>query len=424
MDKPATTRRIRELPPGIEIREGRLGQRLRITFVWLGQRRRETLGIPVTPANIKYAANLRASVEYAIERGQFDYATFFPNSKYARNNAPAIRQRHTVGGLIDSYIDTARRSKSLSPSTIASYARWANSRLKPAWGERFADEVQTTELRAWIAELVAEMEAKSVRNCVGLLSAVLSRAAADSAIPSNPLAPIKLKSVLPRKKKADDDEVDPFNDDEISAILSVFKTPEERALWQFAFATGLRTGELIAIKWGNIDSIRGVIRVEDNVVSAEIGTVEKDTKTGKHRDIPILPAAQAALDTMRPLSRMAGEYIFIHPVTRQRWRDDQQMRKGSWQPALLRAGVRYRNPYQTRHTFASKLLAEGEQEILVAVLLGHATVEMVRRHYGRYIKQTNGISLRGDYSKFGANLGHSDQRKSALIRDSDKKKSA
>jgi integrase len=187
------------------------------------------------------------------------------------------------------------------------------------------------------------------------------------------------------------------------------------ALWQFAFATGLRTGELIAIKWGNIDAINGVIHVEDNVISAEVGTVEKDTKTGKARDIPILPAAQTALNAMRPLSSLAGEYIFIHPNTRQRWRDDQQMRKGSWKPALLRAGVRYRIPYQTRHTFASKLLEQGEQEILVAMLLGHSTVEMVRRHYGRYIKQTGGIKLRGDYSKFVANSWHSDTGKSSLI---------
>lgn len=406
------------MPTGVEIREGQLGRRLRITFIYLGLRRRETLDIPATPANIKYAATLRASVQNAIERGTFDYAEMFPTSKFAEDNARAAKKHHTVGGLIDDYIDTARRSKSLSPSTIASYARWASARIKPKWGERYADEVQTTELRSWIAELVGEIDTKSVRNCVGLLSAVLSRAAADSAIPSNPIAPIKLKSVLPRIKKADDADVDPFNDEEITAILGAFKTPHEVALWQFAFATGLRTGELIAIKWGDIDATRGVIHVRDNVVSGEAGTVEKDTKTGKARDVPILPAAQAALDTMRSISRMEAGYIFLHPVTRSRWKDDQQMRKGSWTPALLRAGVRYRNPYQTRHTFASKLLQAGEQEALVALLLGHSTVEMLRRHYGRYIKQHDGIILRGDYDSFGADLGRLGQRKTALIRKS------
>lgn len=370
------------------------------------------MDIPATLANIKYAGNMVGSIKTAIERQQFDYATFFPNSTYAKRYAPALKKRYTVAELMDSYIDTATKAKSLSPSTLASYRRWANARINPKWGDRFSDDIQTPEIRAWIADLVVEMDAKSVRNCVGFLSAVLNRASADSLISANPLAPIKLKSVMPKKKNAEGSDIDPFNDQEIAAILAACRTPEERALWQFAFATGMRTGELIAIKWGHIDALKGVIRVQDNVVSAEIGTVEKDTKTGKSRDIPILPAAQSALDTMRMISRLVGEYIFIHPVTRQRWRDDQQLRKGSWKPTLLRAGVRYRFPYQTRHTFASKLLENGEQENLVAHLLGHATVEMVRRHYGRYIKQAGGILLRGDYSKFGADLGQYDMQKS------------
>jgi integrase len=403
------------LPAGLEIRTGKTGESIRLTFVWQGKRRRETLDIPVTPANIKYAAGLRASVKNAIERGTFDYAAFFPNSKFAKKSAPERIHRPTVTELVDGYINTAKKGKTLSPSTTASYSRYANARIKPKWGTRIADEIKTTELRTWIAELVGEMDVKSVRNCVGLLSAVLTRAAADSAIPANPLAPIKLKSVLPKRKKPTDEDVDPFTDVEIAAILAAFKTTEEKALWQFAFSTGMRTGELIAIKWGNIDEIRGIIRVEDNIVSADIGTVEKDTKTGNWRDIPILPGAREAIEAMRPFTRIVGDNIFIHPVTRKRWMDDQQMRKGSWKPALLRAGVRYRYPYQTRHTFASRLLAGGEQELLVAKLLGHATVEMVRRSYGRYISQTDTIVLRGDYSSFGADLGQIEDGKSGLM---------
>ena len=79
----ASAKRGSSLPTGIEIREGKNGPRIRVTFVWQGVRRRETLGIPATPANIKYATNLRAAVHNAIERGQFNYAEFFPTSKVA-----------------------------------------------------------------------------------------------------------------------------------------------------------------------------------------------------------------------------------------------------------------------------------------------------------------------------------------------------
>lgn len=137
----------------------------------------------------------------------------------------------------------------------------------------------------------------------------------------------------------------------------------------------------------------------------------------------MLPAAKEAVLAMRSLNRNKTEYLFVTPDG-QRWRDDQQLRKGSWIPALKRASVRYRNPYQTRHTFASKLLIQGEPEQLVAKLLGHSTVEMVRRHYGRFIKEEGGVVLRGDYSKFGADLGQQAQGKPTLIGVNEKTRTA
>ena len=406
MGQSAAPRR-RGLPPGVEIRTGKTGESLRIAFVWQGVRRRESLGIPATPTNIKYAANLRASVQLAIEKGTFDYALSFPNSKTARENVKPVAEKPIVKALVDEYIDVARRSKALSPSTIASYARWAKARVNPKFGHRVVEEIQTPELRTWISELTGALAVKSIRNCVGLLSAVLNRAQADSIITSNPLAPISLKSVLPKQKQnKDEDGVDPFNDAEINIILAACRTIEERALWQFALSSGLRTGELIALKDTDLDEAKGLIRVQDNIVSAEIGTIEKETKTYRMRVIPMLPGAREAITLMKSLPQTDAPYFFTNPKTKRRWLDDQQMRKGSWIPTLKLAGVRYRYPYQTRHTFASRLLMAGEPELLVAKLLGHTTVEMVRRSYGKYIKQSGGLVLKGDYSKFGADLGH------------------
>lgn len=104
---------------------------------------------------------------------------------------------------------------------------------------------------------------------------------------------------------------------------------------------------------------------------------------------------------MKSLPHQDPKFVFVRHKSRKRWLDDQQMRKGSWIPTLERAEVRYRYPYQTRHTFASHLLMSGEPELVVARLLGHTTVEMVRRSYGKFIKQAGGLVLRGDYSNFG-----------------------
>ena len=372
----------------------------------MGGRCRETLDIPATPANIKYAARLRGEVQNQIERGTFDYAATFPGSKKAKLLSVKQAKRYTIGELVEAYIDAARKTQSLSPSSIACYSRWNKARLSPKWGPLYADDVTPGDMREWIVDLIGELAPKSVRNCVGVLSAVLNLALTDTKIKANPLAPIKLKSMMPKRKKADEDKIDPFNDDEITAILNACKTPEEKSLWQFAFSTGARTGELIAFKWRHVDWLHGLVHIQDNVVSAEFGTVEKSTKTeGSERDIPILPGAREALDRMRPISQLLKiGYVFVDPRTGGRWRDEHQLRD-KWCTILRRAGVRYRNPYQTRHTFASRLLMAGEPELLVAKLLGHTTVEMVRRTYGRYIKQPNGITLKGDYSGFGKTEG-------------------
>lgn len=368
----------------------------------------------MTPANIKYAGNLRGEIKNRIERGTFDYAEMFPTSKRAGQKSLSAR-RYTVGELVDEYIDAARKTKSLSPSSISTYVKWQRARLKPQWGDRFVDDVTTTEMRAWIVELISALEPKTVRNCIGVLSAVLTRALNDEQIKSNPLAPISLKSMMPKRKKAsEEDKVDPFNATEIAAILGACKRVHERAFFQFALSTGMRTGELIAIKWRHIDWINSVIRVEDNIVSGEVGTVEKTTKTDVERDIPLLPAARAALEIMRPITAMLknGDYIFTGDG-KNRWRDDSHVRE-RWASIIKLAKVRYRKPYQTRHTFASTLLMNGEPELLVARLLGHSTVEMVRRIYGKYIKQPGGVTLRSTYSEFGACSGQSSPNNSTL----------
>jgi integrase len=67
------------------------------------------------------------------------------------------------------------------------------------------------------------------------------------------------------------------------------------------------------------------------------------------------------------------------------WETDAQIRKTLWQPLCQRAGVRYRNPYQVRHSYASGLLTNGTNPWYVAQQLGHIDVQMVFRIYGKFI---------------------------------------
>jgi integrase len=81
--------------------------------------------------------------------------------------------------------------------------------------------------------------------------------------------------------------------------------------------------------------------------------------------------------------------IFHHPHLNKPWQTNAQIRRIYWTQALKRAGVRYRNPYQTRHTYASMLLSSGENMLWVAKQMGHCDTEMIIKIYGKWIPDLN-----------------------------------
>ena len=99
MDGQTEPRRSRTIAEGVEVRTGKRKESYRITFIHGSQRRRETLNIPVTPSNDRYAVRFRGEIINAIERGTFDYAKTFPNSRVARV-AVASRERRAPEGLL------------------------------------------------------------------------------------------------------------------------------------------------------------------------------------------------------------------------------------------------------------------------------------------------------------------------------------
>lgn len=108
------------------------------------------------------------------------------------------------------------------------------------------------------------------------------------------------------------------------------------------------------------------------------------TKSGE-RHVLLLPPAIDALKAQKEFTYSFKGRVFHNPRTNTPWETDGQIRKTCWKYILKHAGVRYRNPYQTRHTYASMLLSAGENPLWVATQMGHRDTEMIIKHYGRWI---------------------------------------
>lgn len=361
---------------GIELRVTGEAQSIRIRFMFRGMECRETLKLPHTKQNINFAVRLRGEILNAIALNSFIYSEYFPDSANGVKFGCQF-SKATIGDLLRDWLKTSE--KNLSPSTMRGYKQVCRDHLFKQFDEVLITELKPPQLRAWISTL--DSKVKTIRNILTPLRNIIEIAINDDIIQSNPLDRVKLTKILSRDALQSDFVVDPFNIKEINAILAACEG-QEKNLWQFAFATGMRTSEFIALEWSSIDWIGHTVPVERVRVEGITKPYAK-TDAGK-RSIDMRQAAFDALKNQQAHTKLAGGLVFLDPRYDEGWADDQALKK-RWMRILSKAGVRYRNPYQTRHTFASTLLSSGSNPLYVAQQMGHKGTEMIMKTYGRWI---------------------------------------
>ena len=109
-------------------------------------------------------------------------------------------------------------------------------------------------------------------------------------------------------------------------------------------------------------------------------------KRSAKREVKILQPAMHALIAQKQHTYLANKEIFQNPKTNDVWVGDRPIRQGVWKPALRRAKVKYRRPYQTRHTYASMMLTAGESLPWLAKQLGHSSIITTTSIYAKFIK--------------------------------------
>lgn len=350
---------------------------IEITFMYRGVRCRERLALKPTPPNLKRAEQHRAAILHAIATNCFDYAKTFPNSSNAAKFAAVPGDVRTVEEYLDGWLD--RQKSQQKASGYDTYRKIVMGRLIPWFGDLRLSELKRAHMRDKLAEL--EVTNKTLSNIQSVMRSALDDAMHDELIEVNPLAGwTYTKNEPPREQ----DEIDPFSRDEQTAILDAMEG-QGRNLVQFAFWTGLRTSELVALDWGDIDFMRAVVRVQRAMTQNAAGKPEVTKTYAGRREVKLLRAALDALADQKQYTWLAGNEVFQNPRTGERWTGDQPIRKTLWAHALKKAKVRPRYPYQTRHTFASMMLSAGEHPMWVAKQMGHKDWTMIARRYGRWM---------------------------------------
>jgi integrase len=348
---------------GIEVRE----RSIRIAFTFEDRPYRRTLtldGKPLapTPPNIRHAERLAAEIKDKIRLGLFSPAEYFPDG--------ADPGALTVAGQLALWLKTQRLEK----STLAAYG----SAVK-FWGTHLGERLVRSVVHSDVLSALAkrpDLSGKTVNNYVSVLREALALAVKDRILKDNPV------DGVPRAKRQAPPP-DPFTQDEAKAICAYMdRYPAQVVNYTaFRFYTGLRTSELAGLRWPNVDLHSGYIMVAQAIVRGE----EKDsTKTHKARKVLLNSQALAALKRQAEHTRIADAHVFLDPRYGEPWNEERAYRRSYWTPALKALGIRYRKPYNSRHTYATMMLMQGLTPAFCAKQLGHS-VEMFLRTYSKWL---------------------------------------
>lgn len=282
-----------------------------------------------------------------------------------------------MNGFLTRWLEGKR--KHISSSTFDGYRKLVTLRLIPALGDTMVIDLKRKAIRDWLSTL--GVSNKTLSNIQSCLRSALDDATEEELIEVNPLAgwTYSLKEAPPKE-----DDVDPFSPEEQQAVLGAL-SGQARNMMQFALWTGLRTSEPVALEWGDIDWLREEVMVSRAMTQASKGVPEiTKTATGR-RSVKLLKPAMEALKNQKSYPLLADAEVFQNPRTLERWAGDGPIRKTMWVPAMKKAGVRYRRPYQTCHAYASMMLSAGEHPMWVAKQMGHSNWTMIARVYGRWM---------------------------------------
>jgi integrase len=292
----------------------------------------------------------------------------------------------TVGEYLGRWLSDSVRG-TVRASTYERHEGIIRRHIGPALGRIKLKNLTSAHVRSLHREkLDAGLAPATVRKIHSTLHKALSQAVSDGLIPRNAAA-IKAPRPAPG-------EMHPLSTEEARAFLEAARGERFEALYVLAITTGLRRGELLGLRWNDVDLESGVLRVGRALVREGGRYRPGETKTKRgHRSIRLTSWAVSALGAHRKRQleermRFAGLYEdhgLIFATLRGTPVNPENLVKRSFKPLLRRAGLPEIRFHDLRHTCATLLLGSGVHPKFVQELLGHATIAMTLDTFSHFL---------------------------------------
>jgi integrase len=292
----------------------------------------------------------------------------------------ASAARRTLGEAGSAYVDHLEHVMERKRSTIQDYRGHLRRHLVPFFGERPIDKIGPAQVAQYLKrKRSAGLSSKTVQNHLNFLHGVFSFAIKRGWAQSNPVAYVD----RPKKNRSPHQRVRFLQPPELDALIDAAPGDTlgsvERVLYLAAALTGLRQGELLGLKWLDIDAHARRVRVADNFTRGKMDT----PKSHEGRSVPMAARLGHELAALRERTHFNkdDDLVFCHPETGHVL-DPSKMRK-RFKDALVEAGVRAITFHELRHTFGTQMAAAGAPLRAIQEWMGHADAKTteIYRHY-------------------------------------------
>ncbi|MCI7280798.1 site-specific integrase [Dysosmobacter sp.] len=282
--------------------------------------------------------------------------------------------QYTVGQWMDVWFENYAKIK-VRPSSHQTYRGYIENHIKPNIGSIPLNKLTSLELQKLYKKLLGNgrverieskkqpkgLSAKTVRNINQIISSALNLAIEQKLILTNPADACALPKLEHREMKT-------LPTEQLTSFLREAKESGVFEMYYIELATGLRRGELLGLKWSDIDLEHGSLRVQRQIARIDGEIVEAPLKTkNAYRTLPL---SADAIDVLKAQKKKCGTspYVFPSPTG------------GPISPdsvlhmlhrVLKRAGLPKVRFHDLRHTFATLALQNGVDIKTVSGMLGH-----------------------------------------------------
>jgi len=282
-----------------------------------------------------------------------------------RHFPSTIAKRKTVAEAIDKHLAEMRRDRPKTAKNVETQLAWWRARIghmtlaeaTPAVMIQCRDELRAGTYTS--GKQVKQRSGTTVNRYIAALSPVFTAAMKEwQWIDDNPFRKVS-------KPRSGPGRVRYLSDDERSRLLAAVSESTSSALKAvvvLALSTGMRSSEITKLRWGQVDLERSWITLDE-------------TKNGERRGIPLTGYARELISARRGKQMKATDYVFPGQI------EGKPIEiKKAWETALRKAQIGDFRFHDLRHSAASYLAMNGATSVELAAVLGHKTLQMVKRY--------------------------------------------